>query len=191
MATFTYPLSAFLSSLPNLAAIFENTQESSKGDAAASPGPSQANAKVRISNPPKPSISKQPKNKNKLDSCTFQSPFSSFQLTCSPPLVAGFIIIRMGNAEPNLVPVRNFERALECGGSFLSQFSIANNTSEGKEGRDLLMTFLEPLLGGKVEFGQFMGALNSYRQSRRFKEGEGLCEDSRRFVEEVTKNWKK
>ena len=89
------------------------------------------------------------------------------------------------------MPVRNFERALECGGSFLARFSIANNTSEGKEGQDLLMTVLEPLLGGKVGFGQFMSALNTYRHSRRFKEGEGLCKDSQRFMEEVTKDWKK
>jgi len=100
-------------------------------------------------------------------------------------------MVRIGGAQHNLVPVRNFERALECGGSFLSRFSIANNTSEGKEGRDLLMTVLEPLFGGKAEFGQFMTALNTYRQSRRFKEGEGLSVDSQRFMEEVTKDWKK
>jgi hypothetical protein len=87
--------------------------------------------------------------------------------------------------------VKNFELALECGGSFLLHCTIDKKSTEGREGRELLMTILEPLLGRDVDYGTFVNGVNNYCQSQWFKENITDKENIRRFLDEVTKGWKK
>jgi len=90
------------------------------------------------------------------------------------------------------IPLQVFELALDCSGSFLLHFDIDKNSERGREGRELLMTVLEPLFGTKVEYGQYLMAVNQYRQSRRYRNDvRYLKENIRRFLDEATKDWKK
>jgi hypothetical protein len=112
-------------------------------------------------------------------------------------MIADIIMISAGQPKgeaPVRIPVllHTFERALSCGGSFLRLFSISTDEN-GMEGRDILMTLLEPLFDGrKVPWGGFMGGINTYVQSRLYKERyERLDEDSKKFLDQVTARWKK
>lgn len=89
------------------------------------------------------------------------------------------------------IPLKNFELALECGGSYLLHFTLDKSSTEGKEGRELLMKLLEPLLGSDADYASFMHGVNIYCQSRRFKENMPDKENMRRFLDEVRKGWKK
>jgi hypothetical protein len=112
-------------------------------------------------------------------------------------MIVDMVMISAGPAKgesPFQIPVRihTFERALSCGGSFLKLFSISTDPN-GMEGRDILMTLLEPLFDGrKVSWGGFMGGINTYVQGRLYKERyERLDEDSKKFLDQVTAHWKK
>jgi hypothetical protein len=87
------------------------------------------------------------------------------------------------------VPVRNFELAMECSGSFLVHCSIAKTDPDGRE---LLMNILEPLLGAGVDFAAYLGGVNHYTHSRLYFEGRyPQGENTLRFLDEATKGWKK
>jgi len=87
------------------------------------------------------------------------------------------------------VPLRSFELAMECSGSFLVHCSIAKNVPDG---RDLLMNILEPLLGAGVDFAAYMSGVNHYTSSRMYFEGRyPRGENTLRFLNEATKHWKK
>lgn len=88
------------------------------------------------------------------------------------------------------IPLKNFELALECSGSYLLHCALDKST-QGREGRELLMKLLEPLLGREVDYSTFMMGVNIYCQSRRFKENMPDTANTRRFLEEVRKGWKK
>ena len=90
------------------------------------------------------------------------------------------------------IRVETFEVALECCGSFLPHFNLDKRSSIGREGRDLLMTILEPLLGEKIAYSSFLCGVNTYCQSRRFKEGKSeIKENAQRFLDEVRGGWNK
>lgn len=90
------------------------------------------------------------------------------------------------------VRMQTFERALACGGSFLKLFSVSADAN-GMEGRDLLLTLLEPLFDGrKLPWGSFMSGINNYLQGRQYSERyERLDEDSKKFLQQITAWWKK
>jgi len=96
------------------------------------------------------------------------------------------------NSIGQIVPLQKFELALDCAGSFLAHFTIEKNTECGRDGRELLMTILEPLLGGGLDFRALMGGINSYKQSRRYAERRYEEGDKvQQFLNKVTKDWKK
>jgi len=53
------------------------------------------------------------------------------------------------------------------------------------------MNILEPLLGRGIDYSSFTTGVNTYCQSRRFKENMPDKENIRRFLDEVRKGWKK
>lgn len=90
------------------------------------------------------------------------------------------------------ISIETFELALDCCGSFLLHFSLDKRSPEGREGRELLMTILEPLLGMAVPYSSFLTGVNNYCQSRRLKESlPEMNENVQRFLEEARKGWKK
>ena len=94
-------------------------------------------------------------------------------------------------SERIVLSVEVFELALDCSGSYLTHFNIDENSEKGREGRELLMVVLEPLFGQKVDYVQYMVAVNQYRQSRRYRnEVQYLKENIRRFLDEATRSWK-
>jgi hypothetical protein len=89
------------------------------------------------------------------------------------------------------IPLRKFEQALDCSGSFLLHFSVDNKSEVGIEGRKLLMVLLEPLLGEDIEYHVFLHTLNSYLQTRQHqKRVSAHTENMRRFIDTATRGWK-
>lgn len=60
-----------------------------------------------------------------------------------------------------------------------------------RENRELLMTILEPLLGEGIDYSAFMTGVNNYSQSAWYREAGLSRENTRRFLENVMKGWRK
>jgi hypothetical protein len=93
----------------------------------------------------------------------------------------------------HIIPLHKYESALDCSGSFLQHFSLDDNkTPEGIEAQDLLMELLVPLLGRKIQYSSFLGALNVYLQTKVYRSGEAkLTENMRRYIEAASLKWKR
>jgi len=86
------------------------------------------------------------------------------------------------------ISIDKFERALDCGGSFLVHFDL-DKTKKTHESRLSLMEILAPLLGESVDYSTFTGSVNSYLQAPRYDKTQ-VSENAKRFLDHVSKDWK-
>src|ERR1700737_1551962 len=159
------------------------------------PDPNSANS-MSPSKPPQPGAPRTPSvNRASKDSLHPRPNIPKINRPSIPPCLALIIAsITLKSGVPgrmitNIIPLKKFELAMECGGSFLAHCSIDKSREDGRE---LLMAILEPLVGDGVGYQAFLVGVNHYIHSRRYRQGEGpKGENAIKFLEEVTKGWKK
>ena len=96
---------------------------------------------------------------------------------------AGLLIIEV-------VPLEKFLLALECSGSFLQHFTVDKISPHGNEGRALLMTILEPLLGKEIHYSSFLQGINQFLNNHKYDNSKTkLNENGKRFLGEVQREW--
>src|SRR5271155_6197100 len=81
-----------------------------------------------------------------------------------------------------LIPLPIFEHILDCCGSYIVHFKI-DKSRIGAEGRSLLMTLLEPLIGENIPYGELVNSVQCYLSSKRYENGkEALKDNAKRYL---------